>query len=232
MRRVDADDRDARAADASPGHRELERKGARAADDVPVLVCRMRALDGEVPGKPLGVLGAGLHAEVVADREQACSNSSASFVGRTSTIRTPPGRTAAAACGRARSRGRARPATAHARGRHARGRGTRTRRGTRCEIGDVELEVRCVVGPPRVGAGPIPPGVPRADVVRDLEDDRLAVAVRARAQRRLDVDESEPQRVEARQLERARVAHHQEERGGRDRLRERRRSSSGRCRKR
>ena len=77
------------------------------------------------------------------------------------------------------------------------------------EVGGVEREVGRVLGAARVVAHPVAARVPGTELVGHLQHDGLARAVRARLQRRVEVDEPQPQPVAQPHTERARIANEQ-----------------------
>src|SRR5688500_4167581 len=107
---------------------------------------------------------------------------------------------------RGRARDRALAVLAHAVGTREREKVERAEVRRR-QVGDVELEIRLVVRTLDGLADAVAPVVPGAELVANAQDDSVAVAVGARAERRLDVDEAEPEPVGEAQAEAARVLH-------------------------
>src|SRR5581483_2764325 len=83
------------------------------------------------------------------------------------------------------------------------------------ELARVERELGLVVAPTGVGTEPVAAGVPRAERVTNLDDDRFVGRPGARANRSVGVDEAEPEPVVQRETKPARVARAEKERRGR-----------------
>src|SRR5207253_342186 len=82
----------------------------------------------------------------------------------------------------------------------------------RGEIGDVELELYVVIGPPCVRSHPPASCVPRAELVAYVHHHRVVGRVRAAGQSSVEINESKPETFGHAELEAPGVGDHQKER--------------------